>query len=93
MREKLIIQLKTLCHGSQEAVQSGINFSELDKYLHVDRPIDKEVCGHMDEILQEGGGILLLVGSAGDGKSHMISYLRSKEKYRDFQFYNDGTES
>lgn len=93
MREKLIIQLKTLCHGSQEAVQSGINFSELDKYLHVDRPIDKEVCEHMDEILQEGGGILLLVGSAGDGKSHMISYLRSKEKYRDFQFYNDGTES
>lgn len=92
MRDKLITQLKTLCHGSQEAVQSGTNFSKLDNYLHVDRPIDKEVCSHMDELIQEGGGIILLVGSAGDGKSHMISYLRSKEKYSNFIFYNDATE-
>lgn len=92
MRDKLITQLKTLCHGSQKAVQSGTSFSELDNYLHVDRPIDKEICTHMDDLIKEGGGILLLVGSAGDGKSHMISYLRSKKDYSDFIFYNDATE-
>lgn len=92
MRNSLLNQLKALCHGSQEAVQSGTHFSELDKYLHVNRPIDNEVCDHMDDILRKGGGILLLVGSAGDGKSHMISYLKSIEKYKDFVFYNDATE-
>lgn len=91
-RDRLITQLRTLCHGSQEAVQSGSEFNELEKYLHIERPIDKEVCGCLNEILQEGGGILLLVGSAGDGKSHMISYLRSKYEYHDFVFYNDATE-
>lgn len=91
-RDRLITQLRTLCHGSQEAVQSGSTFNELDKYLHVERPIDKEICGCLNEIQEEGGGILLLVGSAGDGKSHMISYLRSKNKYSDFIFYNDATE-
>lgn len=92
MRDSLLNQLKSLCHGSQEAVQSGTHFSELDKYLHVNRPIDNEICNHMDEILRAGGGILLLVGSAGDGKSHMISYLKSIERYKDFVFYNDATE-
>ena len=92
MRDSLLNQLKSLCHGSQEAVQSGAHFSELDKYLHVKRPIDNEICNHMDEILRVGGGILLLVGSAGDGKSHMISYLKSIERYKDFVFYNDATE-
>ncbi len=92
MRNCLLNQLKALCHGSQEAVQSGTHFSELDKYLHVNRPIDNEVCDHMDDILRVGGGILLLVGSAGDGKSHMISYLKSIEKYKEFVFYNDATE-
>ena len=92
MRDCLLNQLKALCHGSQEAVQSGTHFSELDQYLHVNRPIDNEVCDHMDDILRVGGGILLLVGSAGDGKSHMISYLKSIEKYQEFVFYNDATE-
>lgn len=92
MRDSLLNQLKSLCHGSQEAVQSGAHFSELDKYLHVKRPIDNEICNQMDEILRVGGGILLLVGSAGDGKSHMISYLKSIERYKDFVFYNDATE-
>ena len=79
-RDRLITQLRPLCRGSQEAVQSGSTFNELDKYLHVERPIDKEICGCLNEIQEEGGGILLLVGSAGDGKSHMISYLRSKNE-------------
>ena len=86
-RDRLLTQLRTLCHGSQEAVQSGSTFNELEKYLHIERPIDKEVCGCLNEIKEEGGGILLLVGSAGDGKSHMISYLRSKNEYNDFIFY------
>ena len=83
MRDSLLNQLKALCHGSQEAVQSGSHFSELDKYLHVNRPVDNEIRTRMDEILHAGGGILLLVGSAGDGKSHMISYLKSIEKYQE----------
>ncbi len=86
----LLRQLRRLCHGSQEAVQNGSGLNELDKYLHVKRPIENAITESLDKIRALNGGLILLVGSAGDGKSHMISTL--KEDYDDFHFLNDATE-
>ena len=87
----LVKIFRRLCQGSKESVQSGLELDEFDNYMHVERPIDKAVRDTMDEIRVEGGGILFLVGSAGDGKSHMISTL--KKEYTDFEFRNDASES
>ena len=92
MDETALVKIfKRLCQGSKESVQSGLELDEFDNYMHIERPIDKAVRDTMDKIRIEGGGILFLVGSAGDGKSHMISTL--KKEYTDFEFRNDASES
>ena len=92
MDETTLVKIfRRLSQGSKESVQSGLELDEFDSYMHVERPIDKAVRNTMDEIRIEGGGILFLVGSAGDGKSHMISTL--KKEYTDFEFRNDASES
>lgn len=88
---ELVKAFRRLSQGSKQSVQSGKELDDFDKLLHVDRPIDRAVRNAMDGIRMEGGGILFLVGSAGDGKSHMISTL--KEEYPDFEFRNDASES
>lgn len=88
---ELIKALRRLSQGSRQSVQSGQELDEFDKYMHVDRPIDKAVKDAMGDIRQESGGIVFIVGSAGDGKSHMISAL--KGEYPDFEFRNDASES
>ena len=87
----LVKTFRRLCQGSKEAVQSGLELDMFDKYMHIERPIDKAVRDTMNMIRNEGGGILFLVGSAGDGKSHMISTL--KQEYTDFDYRNDASES
>lgn len=87
----LIKAFRRLSQGSKQSVQNGHSLDDFDQYMHVDRPIDRTVRKSMDAIREQGGGILFLVGSAGDGKSHMISKL--KEDYTDFEFRNDASES
>ena len=94
MEETALVKIfRRLSQGSKQSVQSGRSLDDFDQYMHVDRPIDKAVRQAMDEIRcnQSGGGILFLVGSAGDSKSHMISTL--KKDYSDFEFRNDASES
>ena len=88
----LIKAFKRLSQGSKQSVQSGQSLDALDRYLHVDRPIDIAVRTEMDNICRTGGGIVMLVGSAGDGKSHIISTLQDDYK-NVFEFWNDGSES
>ncbi len=90
---KLTEIFNQLGHGSLSAVQNGQNLTELAKYLNVERPIEKTLKEHMEVIRQNGGGLVLLIGNAGDGKSHIISQLKSSGLYDDFAFYNDATES
>lgn len=89
----LVKVFRRLSQGSKQSVQSGQSLDEFDQYMHVDRPIDMAVRKAMNDIRcnKSGGGILFLVGSAGDGKSHMISTL--KQDYKDFEFRNDASES
>lgn len=82
-----------LSQHSVNSVQSGKKFTEWDEYMHVDRPIEKKLIEKMDEIDNAGGGIILLVGSAGDGKSHLISHIKQISDWGENNFYNDATAS
>lgn len=82
-----------LSQHSIDSVQSGRKFSEWDEYMHVDRPIETKLIEKMDKIDEAGGGIVLLVGSAGDGKSHLISRIKQMSDWGTDSFYNDATAS
>ena len=85
--------LTNLSQGATESVQNGQTLGNLDKYLHIKRNIEDKLCAKMASLKNQSGGLILLVGSAGDGKSHLISTIRNREEYSDFYFYNDATES
>lgn len=85
--------LSRLSQHSVDSVQSGISFSDLDGYLHVERPVESHLLHKISEIDDAGGGIILLVGSAGDGKSHLISKIKPDCGWEDNCFYNDATAS
>ena len=87
---ELFMQLN---RGSLGAVQNGSQLSELSQYLNVDRLIENNIKNHMNAIQENGGGLVLLIGNAGDGKSHIISKLKASGAYNDFEFYNDATAS
>ena len=82
-----------LSQHSVDSVQNGKSFTEWDEYMHVDRPIENKLYEKMDAIDAAGGGIVLLVGSAGDGKSHLLSRIRQMSDWGDNSFYNDATAS
>ena len=82
-----------LSQHSVDSVQNGKSFTEWDDYMHVDRPIENKLYEKMVEIDSVGGGIVLLVGSAGDGKSHLLSRIRPMFDWGDGCFYNDATVS
>ncbi len=82
-----------LSQHSVDSVQNGKSFTEWDEYMHVDRPIENKLYEKMDAIDVAGGGIVLLVGSAGDGKSHLLSRIRQMSDWGDSCFYNDATAS
>lgn len=82
-----------LSQHSVDSVQNGKAFTNWDEYMHVDRPIESKLMEKMDEIDNVGGGIVLLVGSAGDGKSHLISRIKQMSDWGDNSFYNDATAS
>ena len=82
-----------LSQHSVDPVQNGKAFTNWDEYMHVDRCIEFKLKEKMDEIDNAGGGIVLLVGSAGDGKSHLISRIKQASNWGDWSFYNDATAS
>lgn len=85
--------LSRLSLNSQESVHTGGSLSEYDSYLHVPRPIEEKLAAKMQAIEEAGGGIVLLVGSAGDGKSHLISHIKQHFDWPDECYYNDATAS
>ena len=88
---KAVIQ--KLSQGAVESVQSGSKLDRLSDYMHIVRPIERQLMEKMQAIENEGGGIVLLIGSAGDGKSHLISCVKKAMPETSFFFYNDATAS
>ncbi len=92
-QSKLYLEFSKLSMNSQKSVQCGSSLSLLDQYLHVERPVEKLLRDKMNEIEHNGSGIILLIGSAGDGKSHLLSRVRKDYDWDESSFYNDATAS
>ncbi len=92
-----IAQLSKLQKSSAESVENTASFNPFKKYLHVERQVEKELRSLLQRINREQKKCLvLLCGSAGDGKSHLISYLKNADAeglLADYEPYNDATES
>ncbi|MGG0338149.1 DNA phosphorothioation-dependent restriction protein DptF [Priestia aryabhattai] len=92
----LIRELNRLKDSSKEAIENANNFSSFKDYMHVDRNIQLD----LENILErnkdrEKGNLILLCGSVGDGKSHLLAYLKEKkpELIKGYKIFNDATES
>lgn len=92
-----ISELSKLRKLSAESVENTASFDAFKRYLHVVRPVESELRTLLSRVNSANRKtLILLCGSAGDGKSHLISYLRNadSEHLLDmFKLYNDATES
>ncbi|PTJ06342.1 DNA phosphorothioation-dependent restriction protein DptF, partial [Staphylococcus succinus] len=70
-------------------------FNDFNAYIHVERPIEFKLKNALKNLKAKNHGIILLVGSVGDGKSHLLSYFNknNNELLDDVYIYNDATES
>lgn len=92
----LISELSRLKQSSKDAVENTEEFNNFKQYMHVERPFEKELKGIIEEIQQkEQPHLVLVCGSVGDGKSHLISYLKAinPELFFKTGIHNDATES
>lgn len=95
-KECLIQELSKLKESSKEAVEGLNTFSKFKTYMHVNRDVQDELQQIILEADKEKGAQLVLVcGSVGDGKSHIISYFKNKypDVMSNFTLHNDATES
>lgn len=95
--KKCIIQeLSKLKESSKEAVENLGEFSPFKNYMHIVRDTQKSLEDLIVKSHESNKAQLILVcGSVGDGKSHVISYCKNKYKdiMEDFYLHNDATES
>lgn len=92
-----ISELSKLRKLSMESVENTASFDGFKQYLHVLRPVEEELRTLLNRVNSANKKtLILLCGSAGDGKSHLISYLRNADSGHlldAFELYNDATES
>ena len=94
---EFITQLSKLRKSAAEAVDNTQTFDPEKEYLHVKRYVELELRSILRQVNESGRkSLVLLCGSAGDGKSHIISYLKhidSEGLLEGYELYNDATES
>lgn len=92
----LVQELAKLKESSKEAVESLGEFTDFKKYMHIER--DAQI--GLDDLIHKAyestkAQLILVCGSVGDGKSHIISYFNNEypEIMEAFTLHNDATES
>ena len=93
---EFISELRRLSKLSAEAVQNIDHFDSLKRYMHITRKTETD----FRELISRIAGVnhkqlILVCGSAGDGKSHLLSYLNScpDSILSGYKIINDATES
>ncbi len=93
----LIFELKKLKESSKEAIEGIEKFSEFKEYMHIVTKVEEELIRQLKRIYENNQqkSLILVCGSVGDGKSHIISQLRNShpELLDGFIIHNDATES
>lgn len=92
---KLVAELNRLRKSSSESIDGIGKFDDFKRYIHVSRRAEEDLVDIIKKVNSSGKKtLILLCGSAGDGKSHLLSYLKNEEKLLDdYIVYNDATES
>lgn len=87
--------MKYLSVSSRESIVNSEVFTDFNKYIHINRPIGDRLKEALKKLNSKEKGIILVVGSVGDGKSHLLSYLNENypELLTEVEIYNDATES
>lgn len=91
---KLVAELNRLRKSSRDSIDGIGDFGDFKKYMHISRNVEEELIEILHKIEVSGRkSLVLLCGSAGDGKSHLLSYLKNDLKLLDnYVVYNDATE-
>ncbi|MGC2839337.1 DNA phosphorothioation-dependent restriction protein DptF [Bacillus subtilis] len=96
MGNSLIKELGRLKQSSKEAVENIESYNKFKQYMHVERPFERSLIHIMERIREQKRPHLVMVcGSVGDGKSHLISYLKNNYPglFHNVTIHNDATES
>lgn len=91
----LLNELSKLKESSREAVEDD-NLSEYKKYLHIERDIQEEFYEAVSRAANFNSSHLVMIcGSSGDGKSHLIGNLKKDDLnlFNKFTIISDATES
>ncbi|KEH96701.1 DNA phosphorothioation-dependent restriction protein DptF [Clostridium massiliodielmoense] len=92
----LIQELSRLKESSKEAVEGLGEFTPFKRYMHIEREAQAELQELIFKANESDKAQLILVcGSVGDGKSHIISYFNNNysDVMKNFILHNDATES
>ena len=92
----LISELSKLKESSKEAVENIESFDRFKQYMHIKREVEDKLKDVIEKsIVSSTNHLILVCGSVGDGKSHILSYLISQnpEIREHFDIHNDATES
>lgn len=92
----LLNELSKLNISSGEAVESENNLNKFKSYIHVDRSIQDDLIKELERVVdEESSHLVMLCGSVGDGKSHLLAYIKTKrpDLYSKFTIHGDATES
>ncbi len=94
---KFLNELKRLRKSSSDSIDNVEKFDGFKEYMHVTRTVEEDLMSILRAVNNCGKKTLvLLCGSAGDGKSHLLSYLRNLDEEKlieNYVVYNDATES
>jgi len=87
--------ISNISSSSKTSIVNSEEFNKMNEYLHVKRPIEEHLHYALENLKNKDRGIIFLVGSVGDGKSHLLSYFNKiqPQLLSDVYIYNDATES
>lgn len=91
----LFNELSKLNIASKEAVEDSEGLNEFKEYLHIERKIENDFKDVLERSKNVKSKLIMLLGSVGDGKSHLISQMQTKysKLMNSFDVHNDATES
>ena len=93
----LLNELSKLKKSSKESVEGSDGFrDDFKRYMHINREIQEEFYKKLLEVKDKNEShLIMLAGSVGDGKSHLLSYMQIyyPDLMKNFNVHNDATES
>ena len=92
-----ISKLNKLRKSSSDSIDNVDSFDGFKEYMHVVRDAEKDLKAVLRQVnVGTKKTLVLLCGSAGDGKSHLLSYLKNSDTENllgNYIIHNDATES